>query len=157
MKTYEAPWGKTLKVVSGLLVLLVVGFMVSVWLFPEISGGWRVPWLFPVIAALCPLFMVLGYEVTEDAILIRRPFWKTRLPRAGLKSATFKPKAMSHALRTFGNGGAFSFTGWFWKKDLGAFSAYVTDPDRTVVLRFEKRTVVVSPGEPEDFVAALSE
>jgi hypothetical protein len=28
--------------------------------------------------------------------------------------------------------------------------------NRTVVLRFEKRTVVVSPGEPKNFVAELN-
>jgi hypothetical protein len=99
--------------------------------------------------------MIRSYAITEDAILIRRLFWTTRLDRAGLKSAEVIPKAMSKSLRTCGNGGGFSFTGWYWSKPLGFYRAFVTDLNRTVVLRFEKRTVVVSPGESEDFVAEL--
>jgi Bacterial PH domain len=66
------------------------------------------------------------------------------------------PKAMNKSLRTCGNGGGFSFTGWYWSKSLGFYRAFVTDLNRTVVLRFENRTVVVSPGEPEDFVGELN-
>jgi hypothetical protein len=64
---------------------------------------------------------------------------------------------MTKSLRTCGNGGAFSFTGWYWSKSLGFYRAFVTDLNRTVVLRFEKKTVVVSPGEPEDFAEALNQ
>lgn len=75
---------------------------------------------------------------------------------AGLISAEAMPEAMSGSLRTCGNGGAFSFTGWYWSRRLGAFRAYVTDLNRTVVLRFGKRTVIVSPGAPEDFAKELN-
>lgn len=156
MKTYKAPWGKTLKVVSGLLVALTLGWVVAVLFLPAPVLAWSVHWLLPVIVLGCLPFMVLGYEITGEAILIRRPLWKTRLPLAGLKSAAVVPKTMSRSLRTCGNCGGFSITGWYWKKGLGSFSAYVTDLERTVVLRFEKRTVVVSPDEPEDFVNELS-
>ncbi|GAA5126006.1 hypothetical protein JIN84_14940 [Luteolibacter yonseiensis] len=156
MKTYKAPWGTALKVISGFLVLLTIGLVAGPLILPDVIPRFDSGWLLPVfVAALLP-FMVLGYEVTEEAILIRRPFWKTRLSRKGLMSATVEPRAMSRSIRTCGNGGGFSFTGWYWKSGMGTFRAYVTDLDRTVVLRFEKRTVVVSPGEPEDFVDALS-
>ena len=159
MKIYQAPWSKSLKVVSLLLVVLAVAALVGTSFLPAGIPVWSLHltrWILPVIVLSCLPFMVLGYEVTEDAILIHRPLWKTRLDRANLKSAEVVPNAMSKCLRTCGNGGGFSFTGWYWSKSLGAFSAYVTDLNRTVVLRFEKRTVVVSPDAPEDFVKALS-
>lgn len=156
MKTYQAPWGKTLKIVSLCIVVLAIVWAFTIRILPGLTQTWGIHWLLPAIVIGFLPFMVMGYEVTEDTIYIRRPLWKTRLPLAGLKSATFVPKAMSRALRTCGNAGGFSYTGWYWKRELGAFSAYVTDPGRTVVLRFENRVVVVSPGEPEDFVNALS-
>ncbi len=158
MKTYQAPWGKSLKVISALLVVLAVGMIFGASLLPDGTPGWRIGTRWGLSAAVLGFlpFMVLGYEITADAIFIRRPLWKTRLDRTGLKSAEVVPKAMSKCLRTCGNGGGFSFTGWYWSKPLGAFTAYVTDLDRTVVLRFEKRTVVVSPDRPEDFVKDLS-
>jgi hypothetical protein len=52
----------------------------------------------------------------------------------------------------FGNGGLFSFTGLFRNRSLGTYRAFLTDLHRTVVLHFSKRTVVLSPSAPDDFV-----
>jgi len=64
---------------------------------------------------------------------------------------------MRRSLRTCGNGGFFSFTGFYWSKSLKSFRAYVTDLNRTVVLRYDRRTVVVSPESPDDFARLLLE
>ena len=58
---------------------------------------------------------------------------------------------MARSFRTFGNGGLFAITGRYRKRALGAYHAYVTDSDRTVVLRFPSLTLVVSPDDPESF------
>jgi len=39
---------------------------------------------------------------------------------------------------------------------LGGYRAYVTDLNRTVVLRFWHRMVVISPGDPDNFVNDLT-
>ena len=160
MKTYQAPWGKPLVICSGLLVALAVACVIAAaFMRSYITPVFLAPfaqWLLPVIVLGCLPFMIRGYGLTEDAILIRRLFWTTRLDRGGLKSAEVIPKAMNKSMRTCGNGGGFSFTGWYWSKPLGFYRAFVTDLNRTVVLRFEKRTVVVSPDEPEDFVKNLN-
>jgi hypothetical protein len=83
-------------------------------------------------------FIVRGYTITGDTILVHRLLWDTKLPRAGLESATAEPDAMRRSIRTFGNGRAF-----------------VTDPRRAVVLRYANRRVVLSPDAPEDFVREL--
>jgi hypothetical protein len=151
MTNYQAPWGRSLKVVSGLIVLLAVALPVAL---P--TGAWDLARLgLPLLVIACLPFVVRGYEVTDDAILVRRLFWKTHLDRGDLVSAEVLPHAMRGCLRTCGNGGIFSFTGWYWSRGLGAFHAYVTDHDRTVVLRFGKRTVVISPDRPEAFVREL--
>ncbi len=158
MKTYQAPWGGALIVISGLLVVLSIASVVGLpMLLANVPEGMAslAPWLLPVIVLCCLPFTIRGYAITDDAILIRRLFWTTRLDRSGLKSSECLPKAMNKSLRTCGNGGGFSFTGWYWCKSLGFFRAFVTDLNRTVVLRFGKRTVVVSPGDPEGFVNEL--
>lgn len=159
MTTYHAPWGKTLKIVSALLVVLAIASLAGAPYLPDRISGTTLylgRWLVPVVVMGCLPFMVLGYEITDDAILVKRPLWRTRLNRSGLTTADVVPRAMSKCLRTCGNGGIFSFTGWYWSKSLGSFTAYVTDNDRTVVLRFGKKTVVVSPERPEEFVKDLS-
>jgi hypothetical protein len=79
----------------------------------------------------------------------------TRLPRVGLESAQFEPNAMQWSIRTLGNGGFFSFSGFYRNKRLGGYRAFVTDRHQTVVLRYSGRTVVVSPAAPEQFVQEL--
>jgi hypothetical protein len=98
------------------------------------------------------LFTVRGYIVTGDVLLVRRLFWKTRVSLQGLVSAQADPDALRKSVRIFGNGGLFSFSGFYYSKPLGHFRMFATDTTNPVVLRFEKRTVVVSPSEPEAFV-----
>lgn len=155
MRTFRAPWGRSLVWIS----VLSTGLLVALLLFATSA---RQPlavriiqdclWLLLPVTAL---FTIRGYTIMPDAILIHRLFWATRLPREGLVAATSEPKVMNRSLRVCGNGGLYSFTGWFWCKDLGRYRAYVTDLNRTVVLRWEKRTVVVSPDDPEGFVREL--
>jgi hypothetical protein len=160
MKTYRAPWGRILKVTSVVVTLICVG--VSVMAAVSMPKGnvlayLVVVWLPMLILLGCVPFVVRSYAIADDAILVRRLFWDTRLELAGLKTAEVVPNAMRGSIRTCGNGGGFSITGWYWSRRLGAYRAYVTDLNRTVVLVFSKRKVVISPEDPEDFVEALNE
>ena len=153
-KYYRAPWCAMLLVVS----LLLTGLCLAVAFFAFEKGGAGSIWLGSGLLALvfgCALFTVHGYTVTDDAILVHRLFWVTRLPLAGLQSAQFEPNVMRRSIRTFGNGGFFSFSGFYRNKPLGSYRAFVTDRRQTVVLRYAGRTVVVSPELPEDFVCAI--
>jgi hypothetical protein len=73
-----------------------------------------------------------------------------------LTSADVDPDALQGSLRLFGNGGFFSFTGWFRNKKLGVYRAYATDTKRVVVLRFSGKTVVITPHDPQRFVAEIN-
>jgi len=113
-------------------------------------------WILPTfVLGLLP-FIIRGYEITPDSLLIRRLFWTTRLSRSGLQSAEVVPGAMKGSLRLCGNGGGFAFTGWYRNKALGNYRAFVTDLKNTVVLRYATKTIVVSPGDAEGFVKELA-
>ncbi len=160
MKHYEAPWSTSLIVMSVVATLIFLGVSVGTWLnasAKHLPGllGW-VPLLPLVILFGCVLFTIRGYSLSSDSILVHRLLWSTVLPRAGLESAEFEPEAMRGSIRTFGNGGVFSFTGFYYNKRLGSYRAYVTDPRRCVVLRYSNRRVVLSPANPQDFVSDLA-
>ena len=119
----------------------------------------KITTLLPLASGLClfvfsgtALFTIRGYTVTQDALLIQRLFWKKRIPLQGLKSAQITPDAFRKCIRTCGNGGLFSFSGFYYSKSIGHFRAFATDLANPIVLRFEKRTLVISPSEPEAFV-----
>ena len=161
MKHYRAPWSTALIVMSVLATLLTAGIAFGLPFLPGAHHGagfdkWF-RWLLLAMVPGCALFTIRGYTIVPDAILVHRLLWSTRLPRAGLQSASLEPGAMCKSIRTCGNGGFYSFTGFYWSKSLKSYRAYVTDLRRTVVLRYEKRTAVVSPENPEDFVRTLME
>lgn len=161
MKHYGAPWGRLLVVLSAFTTLICVG--VSVVVAVNTSRGleagaiMKVAAIFPMLVLIVALFfMVRGYVVTADEILVQRPLWNTRFERARLQSASVDPDALRGSIRLFGNGGLFSFTGLFRSPKLGRYRAYVTDPARTVILRFADRVVVISPADPDAFVRDVS-
>jgi hypothetical protein len=152
MTEYKAHWSKSLVVVSLAATVICLG---SAYFVAEQDGRGFASWPALLLLAIVmgsALFTIRGYAIGPDAILVRRLFWATRLPLAGLQHASFDPEAMRRSIRTFGNGGLFSITGFFRSKALGSYRAFVTDQNRTVVLRYSKRTVVLSPTEAEEFV-----
>jgi hypothetical protein len=148
MKSYKAPWSISLIVISSLVSIVCIGAAIHL----AMSGrAWEA--LVPLAIIFTGLlFTIRGYTVTADAILIHRSFWSTRLPLSGLQSAAVAPDIMRSGIRLCGNGGLFSFAGWFRNKASGVYRSFVTDPHRTVVLRFPKRPVVISPSAPDEFV-----
>jgi hypothetical protein len=160
MKHYEAPWSTSLIVMSVLATVVCLGATAVAWLSlagTHPPGAIGCASLLPLVILFgAALFTIRGYSITSDLILVHRLLWSTPLPRAGLESARIEPKAMWWSIRTFGNGGAFSFTGFYYNKRLGSYRAYVTDLRRTVVLRYANRRVVLSPAAPEDFVYDLA-
>ena len=159
MNHFDAPWSNSLKVVSVFATLVCVAVSAILWSLPV--GGASEPLrvglgLLPfLILVLSALFTVRGYSLTGDALFIHRLLWRTGVPLGGLKSVAFDPSALRRSIKTFGNGGLFSFTGYFRSTELGSFRAFMTDRSRAVVLRFTDSVIVVSPDRPEDFVAAV--
>lgn len=154
MKHYPAPWSATLIVVSSLTTAICVAVSLGIFWGGRGAAAWFALVPLAVILGAAP-FAIRGYSISTDAVLVHRLWWTTRLPLAGLQSAQFDPNAMRGSIRTCGNGGLFSFTGFYRNRQLGAYRAFVTDLHRTVVLRYPESTVVVSPAAPEDFVHEL--
>lgn len=159
MTHFRAPWSKSLIVASTFATLVCLGVSYALWTLPVGASSETLRFWLAVlplaILLVCALFTVRGYSIANDALLIHRLFWTTRLPLSGLQSVKYDPDATRRSIRTFGNGGLFSFTGYFRNKELGSYRAFMTDRRRAVVLRFPDRVIVVSPDRPEDFVRAI--
>jgi len=158
IREFSAPWGNLLKIISAGITVLLVAIFGSIVLSNNASTH-HVTILyiiFPVIVLFTALiFVIRGYIISDDSLLVKRLFWSTVVNLGTLKSVEVDPRAMTGSLRTFGNGGLYSFSGKFRSRKFGSFNAYVTDFKNCVVIKTTTRTVVVSPGEPELFVEVL--
>lgn len=162
---FKAPWGRTLFIISIFTTLVTLGVAIMLTLGRQTPHLFSLPALPSrelVIAAvlLIPLgalpFIIRGYVLTKDGILIRRLWWNTVLPFAEMHSVEVEPLALSHSFRTCGNGGLFSFTGYYWSRQLGHYRAYVTDLNRTVIVHMKDRTAVISPDDPAAFARVVT-
>lgn len=153
---FRAPWSRSLKLASAFsLGILAIVFVVGLR-----SVQMNAPWFASAVLLATPAsiallalpFVVRGYVLTDREIIVQRLGHATRLSLDGLQSVTGDAEAMTRAFRLFGNGGLLSFTGLFWSRRLGRFRAFATDPSRAVVLKYHKRTIVITPHDPQQFI-----
>jgi hypothetical protein len=154
---WSAPWGRFLIVTSAFASALLIGVCVLMaWKIREPRAlGLAMAALAPAILGGSLLFVVRGYRLDGARLYVRRLLWETVVDLRGLESVERVPSSWMKSIRLFGNGGLFSVSGTFWNRELGRYRAFVTDHANAVVLRISGRTVVVSPGQPEEFVQAL--
>jgi hypothetical protein len=156
---FDAPWSPLLKVVS---LICTLGVTAVFWLLPY---GPIPSWIKPVLLVVpvvllgvCALFTVRRYEVDDGVLSVQRLFWKTRVPLAMLTGAELRAEGFGRALRICGNGGLYSFTGWYYTRGLGAFRAFATRTKDAVLLRFaDRKPILVTPADPAAFLAVLRE
>ena len=135
---YRARWSPLLWGISALGTAVCLGVGVIQLTQVGRAANSTAVWIALAVMLMVPaaaLFTVRSYAFDGATLLIERLLWTTRIPLQGLLSAVVEERAMCGSIRTFGNGGLFSFTGWYWSKRLGAYRAYVTDLRRPVVVR----------------------
>jgi transcriptional regulator with XRE-family HTH domain len=145
---FLSPLGKSVRITT----VITTAVMIAASFLPV----WQIPAILYVIYVICLLYSVQGYAIEGKTLIVKRLLWKTRIPFEGLTGVEALEGAMRHSLRLFGNGGLFAYTGYFRNTTIGGYKAYVTDLNRTVVLRFGEKTIVVSPDSPDAFVRAVN-
>lgn len=149
--------GRLLIWVSALSCLLLVGlallFEFGTTQLPA-QLGW-LSWALLALPLVCLLFIVRGYRIDGSTLYVRRLLHETRVDLRDLRSVHSVPRAFDRALRVFGNGGLFSFSGWFWRRGQGFLRAYAMDIGPGLELRWDDRTVVLTPQDPAAMSQAL--
>jgi hypothetical protein len=95
------------------------------------------------------------YSVTPDGLLrMHRRLFGSKAFRITSAQAV-APVFGLGGIRLSGSGGAFGWYGLFWRKGTGRYRAYVTDRSRLVACDGPDGLVVVSPADPDAFLATL--
>ena len=98
---------------------------------------------------------IRGYRLTTDELHVRHFGWSQRWRLRDLRDVNVRPGVLTGSIRTVGIGGFFGYIGRFHSSILGDYQAFVTDGSRSVVLRFNDSTLVVSPEDPAAFVSKV--
>ena len=157
---FSAPWDRTVKLVTGVVLAVLVGVGVMLYVtFRSVEasdlGLAALELLLLGILLVSYLLAPRGYRIEGGALLIRRPIGPVRIPIGRIRRVEkLPPEAIKGAVRTFGNGGLFGFYGRFRNKRLGSFRMYVTDRSRLVLVEAD-HLYVLSPDRPDMFVETL--
>ncbi len=153
MTEYKASWSTRLIILT--LVATAILFGIPIFSYIQEKTINVIVWLTPLIWFIAALFTVRGYRIGNNQLNIRRLLWETKIDLSNLKRVEFNPQAIQSSVRTFGNGGLFSFSGFFKNSNLGTYRHYSTNYQNAVVLYFDSKTIVITPDNPENFVSAI--
>lgn len=158
-QTFGVRWSNTLKMITIFIVAICVGIPVTGVnrLYNQGADGAPILLLFlPIVLVIGALFYAIrSYTITDSHITVNHIGWKRTFEISKLTKATHEPFVTAGSIRIWGNGGLFSFSGYYRNRNLGSYRAYMTNAADAVVLRFGEDTVVISPRDPEKFVDAL--
>jgi len=165
---FEVHYGVPLLAVTGLTAFVLLctsalGFFLAVGIDPSSKSASLMRWIFVGFAGVFPLallaknalFAVRGYEIDEMGVHVLRPMGRLHIFSKVSDVALFDETYKRRPFLAFGNGGLFSFTGWYWLRGYGFSRMWATDLSGLVLLRDAGRRACVSPARREAFIAAV--
>ena len=141
------------------LALLMVGVAVAAF-----TAGIRWPALFALLVALIPWTawrmsgdldpLWLDLEGSTLVLQLRRR--RLRHPLAGAEARRLTSEELAHLERLATTGGVVVGTGGFDSRLLGEFELYASDLANAVLLDLGETRLVLTPDDPDRFVAAIA-
>lgn len=113
--------------------------------------------LLPSIWILSLSSRIKGYELSSNRFTVYRILWKNSFTLLSPLLAKRENGEAKISIRVFGNGGMFSASGYFWSRSLGIYRSFVTHPFRLVILKIGKKTLVLSPDDPDLFIQSVNQ
>jgi Bacterial PH domain len=158
---FKASLDKTAKVITILFTLSFAFIIAAQFLINDGNNSYRslfVTIILLVLYCLAFVFHPTAYKITSDLLIIYRPVGKVQIKRKTIQNvAVIDDKEISNAIRTFGVGGVFGYYGSFANYHLGSMTWYATRKDRAVLITTnENKKIVVTPNEPDSFIAAFN-
>lgn len=155
LKKYTASADKQVKIITALVIVLFTVVLGKEFFNPHIfKKTLTFPVLIPVI--LMPsiilvtyIFTPLEYQLTQSELIIKRPLRNIKYKLSDIKSIHVYQGSsfLKGAIRTFGNGGLFGYTGWFSLSGYGDAILYAKRKDQAILLLINKRTIVITPDD----------
>ncbi len=132
--------------------------------FAVCAAAFYLPWTMVPIAVLLILTICVCYYTTPVAYEIANGTLKITLRRGAIRyknvESCSRLESGGISFRLFGNGGLFGGTGIYWSRNFGIFRAWVTrakERDMIVIRTSDKKTVLISPCDPEHFIESYTE
>ena len=159
--TYKTSLDNLAKGITIGVTLLFVGILIGQFSIIK-DTGWAVPIITTVTLFLIYFisfaFSPINYEISAENLIIHRLLIDVQIDRHQIKNVELLDKEqLEWVFRTFGVGGLFGYYGKFANTKLGCMTWYATRRNKTVLIEtIENKKIILTPDEPEKFVAHLN-
>ena len=158
---YQCSLDNIAKYLPWAIIVLMVGTVVTVILGDPsavstsgVIAAIAVPILL-IVGVMIPMYVLMPVNVlvNDSAIVIeRRKTSSVTIPFSEIISIQ-RIDNMRFAVRTFGNGGMFGYTGKFYKKGIGSMTWYCTQRKNYVLIEtINGKKIVITPDNPDGFM-----
>jgi hypothetical protein len=162
VRRYPMTLSAGVRLLTTLVSALVLSVPLLVWgAIPGVrlgGGGEMARWL----VLLAPLIVLGTWALSPVAVeleggelrVLRRAWRAASWPLADVERVSvLPPRWLRGAIRTFGNGGLFGFSGWYYKK--GAFRLFATRMEPLVEVVIGGKRLVLSADDADRLVEGL--
>ena len=159
--TYKTSLDDLAKVITIIITILFAGIIVGQFSLIKDEGK-SVPTFTTILLSLIYFgtfsFRPISYKLTDDKLIIHRPLFDIKIKRTEIKNVEQLDKEkLSWAMRIFGVGGLFGYSGKFINTKLGSMTWYATRRNNAVlVTTIYNKKIVLTPNEPEKFVTEFN-
>ncbi|MFN7920952.1 MAG: PH domain-containing protein [Bryobacteraceae bacterium] len=154
--TFAVRYDRMTKIVSAAAIALVVALPLLLLSAGTIATILAAS-LSVAVIGLSYAYSPRGYEISGGAFRVKRLIGDIVVPLDRLRFVRDATAAdFWGCVRLWGSGGLFGYYGKYWSKALGRSTWYVTDRNKAVVVTDGERTMLVSPEDRDQFVAAIT-
>jgi hypothetical protein len=107
-----------------------------------------------LVLLLSGMFSPISYNIDEEFITVHFLFFRKKISRNDiLEIKTLTSKELRYSIRTFGIGGLFGYTGFFYNSKFGNMTWLTTNRNYFVLISLNKgKNVVLSPKLRDEFM-----
>ena len=152
--------------IPGLLVAVALATTVTGYYAASDAGdsptrylAFLAPVLIAVMLVVFRLYRPVAVVLTDDELVVDRTASTVSIPYAEIIKVSLPDnKDLRLAIRTFGNGGLFGYTGKYYKQPYGPMTWYCSQRKNFVLIETSAgKKIVVTPDERDAMVKALRE
>lgn len=113
---------------------------------------------FFVILSITYCFSIKSYQITENDVVINRPFDKVILDKSIIKNVSaIQNVNILLSIRSFGSGGMFGYFGIFWNKKFGKMTWYATRTNNVIIIETNlNKKILLTPNAHKKFFKELT-
>src|SRR5580693_3113029 len=165
MKKFTSSLDQTATIIPYAMVTIsLVIFIISFIAYKKTGGEVMVLIFFPmapvlIIGLLIAMYFLkpLSVIVDNNSITIERKMKPVTIPFTEIKTIRqLQKEEMAGAIRTFGNGGVYGYTGLYYNKKMGSMTWYCTQRKNYVLIeKADGKKLIVTPDNAEDMMQYL--